>query len=203
MTKIKVLIADDHELIKDAIAMALTQSDEFEVSATRTFSETEAFLKTSDDVDVVMLDLVMPGMEGISSIKKIVELNSNGAVALFSGNVDPQLLHQSIQIGAAGLIPKSLPLKSLSSALKYISSGQVFLPVEAKYEHENTKSDTLSPRDITILKEVADGMTNKEIAWKLNLSEVTIKARMRLICTKLIAKNRASAVINARYKGLI
>lgn len=203
MTKIKVLIADDHALISDAVAAALTQTNEFTVSATQTLSETVAFLESNDDVNVVMLDLVMPGMEGISSIKKIVDLNKRGAVALFSGHAQTQLVHQSIQNGAAGLIPKSLPLKSLSSVLKYISSGQVFLPVDAQYDQERIKLDELSERDIAILKDVADGKTNKEIAWKMNLSEVTIKARMRFIITRLDAKNRASAVINARHVGLI
>ncbi|WP_322896381.1 response regulator transcription factor [Yoonia sp. 67] len=203
MTKISILIADDHELIKDAVALALTQSDDFEVATTRTFSETEVYLGQHGSVDVVMLDLIMPGMNGVSSIGKIVNLNSNGAVVLFSGNAEPRLLQQSIEIGCAGLIPKSLPLKSLASALKFINSGQVFMPAEAKFVTSHAKSINLSERDIFILRNVADGRTNKEIAWSLSVSEVTVKARMRLICSKLDATNRASAVINARSIGLI
>lgn len=203
MTKIKILIADDHVLIRDAVELALTQSNEFVVFTTCNLGETEAFLTENTDIDVVMLDLIMPGMVGISSIQSVVNLNNNGAVVLFSGNVDARLLHQAIEIGCAGLIPKSLPLKSLSSALKFINSGQIFVPMEAKVNQGSVKSTNLTERDIIILKSVADGRTNKEIAWELTLSEVTIKARMRLICSKLDATNRASAVINARSMGLI
>lgn len=203
MTKISILIADDHGLIKDAIAMVLTQSGEFLVSTTDSFSDTEAVLTQNDSIDVVMLDLVMPGMNGISSIQKVVDLNHNGAVVLFSGNVEPRLLNQAIQIGCAGFIPKSLPLKSLSSALKFINSGQIFIPVVSKFDQGSSSSTILSERDIKILNIVADGWTNKEIAGKFNLSEMTIKARMRFICSKLVANNRASAVINARNIGLI
>lgn len=203
MTKISVLIADDHDLIKDSVALALTNTNEFTVTTTRNLIDTESFLDRNGSIDVVMLDLVMPGMDGLASIQKIVDLNSDGAVVLFSGNVEQRLLQQAIEIGCAGLIPKSLPLRSLSSALKFISSGQVFMPVDLKINHEQTKSHNLSERDIVILRSVADGRTNKEIAWELGVSEVTIKARMRLICSKLNAPNRASAVINARTMGVI
>ena len=203
MTKMSILIADDHDLIKDAVALALIQNDEFTVSTTRTLGETEAFIEQHGSIDVVMLDLVMPGMEGIDSIKKVVDLNRDGAVVLFSGYVEPRLLHQAIEIGCAGLIPKSLPLRSLSSALEFINSGQVFMPVVSKADRGSAKSTNVSERDVAILKSVADGRTNKEIAFALSVSEVTIKARMRLICSKLDATNRASAVIKARTIGLI
>lgn len=203
MTQISILIADDHDLVKDAVALALSQTNEFIVSTTRTLAQTEAYLVEHGKIDVVMLDLVMPGMDGVSSIKKVVDLNQDGAVVLFSGNAEPRVLEQAIKAGCAGLIPKSLPLRSLSSVLKFIYSGQVFMPVKAKFDQEKVKSANLTERDIFILESVADGLTNKEIAWKLAVSEVTVKARMRAICSKLGASNRASAVINARSTGLI
>ena len=203
MMKIRILIADDHELIRDAVAMALTLSNEFEVFTARDYCETVTFLKQDTRIDIVMLDLIMPDMDGLTSIKQIVELNRNGAVVLFSGNVKPQLLSQAIEAGCAGLIPKSLPLKSLASALKFVNTGQVFIPAEAKVDKTSDVVSNLSERDIVILKQVADGKTNKEIAWKLGLSEVTIKVRMRTICSRLNANNRASAVINALYLGVI
>lgn len=203
MTQISILIADDHELVKDAVALALNHDKEFIVSTTSSLADTENYLKEHGNVDIIMLDLVMPGMDGINSIKKVVQLNHDGAVVLFSGNAELRILNQAIEVGCAGLIPKSLPLKSLSSALKFIHSGQIFMPVKAKFDQEKGKSTKLSERDIFILESVADGLTNKEIAWKLAVSEVTIKARMRAICSNLGASNRASAVINARSTGLI
>lgn len=203
MKKINVLVADDHEIVKDAVAMALTQSGEFSVSTTSSFAETKTKISESEDFDVVMLDLVMPGMDGIDSVQQIVDLNKDSAVVLFSGNVKPRFLQQAVDLGCSGLIPKNLPLKSLYSALKFIASGQVFMPVEPKTSDDETKASLLTQRDIFILQEVAGGQTNKEIAWKLQLSEVTIKAKMQAIRAKLDAKNRASAVIKARQMGII
>lgn len=203
MTQISILIADDHELVKDAVALALSQNGEFVVSTASSLADTESYLEEHGNIDVVMLDLVMPGMEGVSSVKKVVELNGDGAVVLFSGNADPRLLDQAVNAGCAGLIPKSLPLKSLSSVLKFIHSGQVFMPMIAQLDQDKVKSVKFTARDISILISVADGKTNKEIARQLSVSEVTIKARMRSICSKLGASNRTSAVTNARSAGII
>lgn len=203
MTQISILIADDHELVKDAVALALSQNGEFVVSTASSLADTVSYLEEHGNIDVVMLDLVMPGMEGVSSVKKVVELNGDGAVVLFSGNADPRLLDQAINAGCAGLIPKSLPLKSLSSVLKFIHSGQVFMPMIAQLDQDKVKSVKFTARDISILISVADGKTNKEIARQLSVSEVTIKARMRSICSKLGASNRTSAVTNARSAGII
>lgn len=202
----KILIADDHDLVRDAIAMALNQEETLSVDVACTFNEAEEYLTKNPNVDIVMLDVVMPGMDGFESIKRIIELAGNGAVVLFSGNVGPDLLQRAIKIGCYGLIPKTLPLKSLTSAINLIASGQAFVPVTFSDEMEQKPAEAeseLPDRDLHILRQVAQGKTNKEIAWDLNVSEVTIKARMRAICAKLAASNRASAVINAKELGMI
>ena len=157
-------------------------------------------------VDVLLLDIVMPGMHGLKSIEDFVKVNADGAVVVFSGNILPEFLTQALALGARGFIPKTLPLKSLATAIHLIASGQIFVPFgvhSPPKELEIENLERLSLKEVRILHHVSDGLTNKEIAWKVGVAEVTVKMHMRSICTKLKAKNRAHAAIIAAQTGLL
>ena len=204
--KITVLIADDHHLVRDALANALKEDDKFSVMTADSFETVQYEITNSGKIDVVLLDIVMPGMEGLKSVEKIVNLNSGGAVVVFSGNTAPDFTSKALELGARGFIPKTLPLRSLAAAIHLIAMGQVFVPIETTtvpIETDEDKTNRLTPRELTVLNYVSDGLTNKEIAWEIGVVEVTVKMHMRSICIKLNAKNRAHAVILASKLGLL
>lgn len=197
---IRVIIADDHVLLGQAVAATLIAADKYEVTVVTTLSQLLDSLKEAQ-FDIVMLDLKMPGMVGLPSVKQVCEAAHEGNVVLFTGQVDRRFVEDCLEIGVTGHIPKDLPLRSLDSALQLIHSGQTFLPVATSTETKEVSA--LNDRELHILRLAADGMTNKEIARDIAVSEVSIKMHMRTICRKLGARNRAHAAIIGREHQLI
>lgn len=200
----RVLLVDDHRLIAEAVASMLSATNEFAVDTAESFDAASNCLKNMGPYGIVMLDLKMPGMEGIESIRKIVELTGEGRVVLFSANADPHILNRAVEIGVRGLIPKTMPLKSLISVLRLIESGQLFVPVSSMDpKNDRQERGKLSDIELYVLRLTAAGMTNKHIANDLNLNETTVKMYMRTICKKLGARNRAHAAIIGRDMNII
>jgi two-component system, NarL family, nitrate/nitrite response regulator NarL len=192
----RVLLADDHRLIAEAVAAILTATGQFAVDIADSFDSIVEQLQKSGPFGLVLLDLRMPGMNGIESVQKVVDLAGDGFVVLFSSTSDRPLISKALEVGVRGLIPKSLPLKSLVSVISVIQSGQTFLPVENIQTPQNDiRSKGLSDIEISVLKRTAAGMTNKEIARDIGTTETMIKMHMRSICKKLGARNRARAAI--------
>ena len=203
----KVLIADDHALLAQAVAYALREEAGFDVAVTTSRQGAVDELEKSP-YDVVLLDLRMPGMHGLSSVAEVVKRAGDGQVVLFTGQLDRQFLDDSIKLGLSGYIPKTMPLKSLQSALQLIRSGQTFIPhidgpAETDQPTTPVKREPVSDREVHVLRLAADGDTNKEIARALAVTETQVKMIMRNICTKLGARNRAHACIIARERMLI
>ena len=203
---VSVLIADDHDLVREALALTLAADSRFSVTTAHSYTATVAEISRLGRVDVLLLDIVMPGMNGLKSIEDFVKVNGDGAVVVFSGNISRDFITQALALGARGFIPKTLPLKSLSTAIHLIASGQIFVPFGAPVppsESEDIDTDRLTARELIVLAHVSDGLTNKEIAWRVGVAEVTVKMYMRSICMKLKAKNRAHAAIIAAQTGLL
>ncbi|MDG3041856.1 response regulator transcription factor [Roseicyclus marinus] len=200
----KVLIADDHALLAQAISDSLRRTTDFDVSITFTLQGTLDELSVTAH-DVILLDLRMPGMHGLASITEVIAKAGEGSVVLFAGQVDRQFLDDAITLGVKGYIPKTLPLKSLEIALRLIATGQTFIPHtdSAVSSPSDEKRPPLSDREIHVLRLAADGETNKEIAREIANTETQVKMIMRNICMKLAARNRAHACIIARERMLI
>lgn len=206
---ISVLVADDHKLIVEAMRFLLERESDFKVYTEGSYQGVQEAITTTGPFDVILLDLRMPGMMGISSVVDIVDANNPGATAVFSGEAIAAVVQKCIKQGARGYIPKSISLRSLPTAIRLIATGQVFVPPdivlktsiggEASSEH----SWSISDRELLTLRMAADGRTNKEIAWELDSTEMTVKMIMRQVCAKLNAKNRAHAVMIAHSHGLI
>ena len=128
-------------------------------------------------------------------------------MVLFTGSVDSRFLSDCVSLGVRGYIPKDMPLRSLDSALQLIQSGQTFIPLKPEANGAPTASskdrENLTDRELHILRLAADGMTNKEIARDLSVTDVTVKMHMRNLCRKLGARNRAHAAIISRELMLI
>lgn len=209
--KQRVLIADDHRLIRDAIAAPL-RSAGFEVSVSEDYTSTLHVIEEEGRFDVVLLDVNMPGIDGEGPIKSVINGNDPGAVVLFSGSVSKRLVARALADGAKGFIPKTISLRALENALWLISSGENFVPYnffESGQDSESTQGDgtsvatKLTERELKVLYGASVGQSNKEIAFDLSLSEVTVKMHMRSICSKLGAKNRTQAAMVAKQAQLI
>jgi two-component system nitrate/nitrite response regulator NarL len=203
---ISVMIADDHSLLREALAQTLGTDPNLSVSTADSYDTALTGITNLGKVDVLLLDVVMPGMDGLRSIEEFVKFNANGAIVVFSGNASSDFIDQALAFGARGFIPKTLPLRSLVAAIQLIALGQIFVPVRSGGLLPKSKIiqvTGLSPKELIVLDHVSDGLTNKEIAWEIGVVEVTVKMHMRSICSKLKAKNRAHAVIIASQSGLL
>lgn len=204
---INVLLCDDHILVGDAVAQILDGEGDFRVTTCRNLPEALDAL-SQFHYGIVLLDLQMPGMVGLPSIERVIAAANGARVVLFSGNASADLTRKAVASGAAGFIPKTLPIRSLPAALRLVQSGQVFMPVNA-FDTPTAVPDSadrtirLSTLHIDILRMVREGKTNKEIARSIANSETGVKMHLRSIFDKLQAKNRAHAVTIAAEHGLI
>ena len=140
---ISVLIADDHDLVRDALAQALRADQRFSVTTADSYAAAVAEIDRLGKVDVLLLDIVMPGMNGLKSIAEFVKFNADGCVVVFSGNTASDFIDQAVALGARGFIPKTLPLRSLATAIQLIASGQIFVPVWAGIQTKEPEGDDL------------------------------------------------------------
>jgi two-component system nitrate/nitrite response regulator NarP len=201
---VRILLADDHTLIAEAVGLVLSKDGFFEVDIVETFNGALSALSGDVRYDIIMLDLRMPGVAGLDSVKRAVDLSKGAKVTLFTAHADRHVVKRAVALGACGVIPKNLPLQSLESVLRLIHSGQMFLPSSLMESEEKTRGNyDLTQVELLVLKLAAEGMTNKRIANDIGASEATIKMHMRTLCKKLDAKNRAHAAIIARNNSLI
>ena len=203
---ISVLLIDDHSLIVDLVKSFLSTDAGFDVSVSGDLAGGIAKIREANGYDVVLLDVVLPGLTGISDVAKVVQANGDGAVVLFSGSVTASFVEKAVQAGARGYIPKTLPLRALTSAIRLVSVGQTFVPGNMTYGQVDgvpASEPRLTQVETTVLRHLGEGLANKEIAFRLQMSESTVKMHVRTICRKLGARNRTHAVIMGRADGLL
>lgn len=205
-TPIKVLLIDDHSLVVELVTTFLLADGGFSVTVSGDLAGGLAKIEESVGFDVVLLDVVLPGLTGIGDVAKVVRANRDGAVALFSGAVSAGFVEKAVQLGALGFIPKTLPLRALTSAIRLVAAGQTFIPSIPAYAQSDVmapKELGLTPLELSVLRNLGEGLANKEIAFRLQMSESTVKMHVRAICRKLGARNRTHAVITGRAGGLL
>jgi two-component system, NarL family, nitrate/nitrite response regulator NarL len=203
---ITVLIADDHGLVAAMVEMHLKARGGFDISRSDTLDQTLARVSESN-VDVVLLDLDMPGMNGIAGVGRAVAANKSGYVVLFSGQARQEAVFSAIELGARGYIPKTLPLTSLDNALRFIAAGETYLPSSFAADLAKPKktgaASLLSVNEQNVLKGICQGDSNKQIGRSLEMTEVTVKMHVRAICAKLHVSNRTQIAMAAVMRGLV
>jgi two-component system nitrate/nitrite response regulator NarL len=204
--KIRVLIADDHGMILDILSLYLSAQTDIFVQTAADVDTAADLLKTDGSYDVILLDYNMPGMHGLKGLDRIMRANESKPVAILTGNPTRRMMDEALEAGAAGILPKTMPAKSLANAIRFIHAGETYMPLSLMRDELNAPSANggpLSAREMTVLAFLGEGKQNKEIANELDLSEATIKMHVKSICKKLDANNRTHAVINARDMGLL
>lgn len=202
----RVLIADDHDLLRDTLVMFLEGAGQMETASVGTFSEACARIESDAPFDLVLLDYNMPGMNGLDGLRTAISLKGGQRVALISGEATRQIAEDALEAGAAGFVPKSLPAKSLVNAVRFMAMGEQYAPIDFMTATEdvptNALAQKLTPRELQVLKGLTEGKANKEIARDLDVSEPTIKLHVKTLYRKVGAANRTQAALIAREAGL-
>ena len=203
---LKVLIADDHPLFREAVRdvvrriMAERGWDYTCQEATETralFAAVEA----EEDFDLILLDLVMPGSNGLADLVALRDKAPGTPIVVISSASDLATIRQAVTCGAAGFVPKSAPTDELHRALAAVLAGGVHFPgIDAAPPARDAETDpagaTLTSRQIAVLALLARGKSNKQIARELDISENTVKAHMTSILRKLGVTTRAQAIVS-------
>lgn len=224
----KLLIADDHTLFRDALVQYIERAEpSAEVVLARDFYQVEEKLAQDSSYDLILLDMRMPGMRGLEGLRHVTENYPENAVALMSGVAEPEDVRHALDLGVSGYFPKTMTGKGFIAAIRQVLDGGRFVPVDKKTETfapsyhgdmEEPDSDAeadaagefktvedigFTPREVDVLSHLLQGESNKEIAHALDLQVVTVKLHVRGICRKLNAKNRTQAAMKARELGII
>jgi DNA-binding NarL/FixJ family response regulator len=211
-TMSRVLIAEDHPLFRDAVRGVLAQvfstgETPFESIEVGTIDELLALIDKDDNFDLVMLDLFMPGAQGLSHLVTVRARLPASPIIVFSSINDAKAVRQTITCGAAGFIPKSAPREEIARALGVVMSGGVYLPDRFKAEmdaaalrprprwDEDEDRGKLTGRQVAVLELVAAGKANKQIAYELGISEITVKTHVTAILRKLRCTSRSQAIV--------
>lgn len=201
----RILIADDHDLLRDTLVLFLEGAGDIETSAAADFDGAMNKISTEGPFDLVLLDLNMPGMNGLDGLSKAMEFDGGQRVALISGQATRDIAEKALEAGAAGFVPKTLPAKSLINAVKFMAMGEQYAPIDfmtAVEEDVNPLAEKLTKRELQVLKGLTEGKANKEIARDLDLQEPTVKLHIKTLYRKIDASNRTQAALIAREAGL-
>ncbi len=202
----KILIADDQELVRETIAAFLRQDSGFSVGIAKDLGSALAAVKTDGPFDLVMLDYMMPGMNGLEGLAAMRAAVPGTAVAILSGTASRAVAEQALAEGAAGFLPKTMSTKSLVAAARFMAAGEVYAPLMQTADRMGntgiSAAGPLTPRELDVLRRLCRGMANKEIARDLDLQEVTVKLHVKTLYRKIKARNRTHAAMIAREAGL-
>jgi DNA-binding NarL/FixJ family response regulator len=200
-----IVIADDHPLFRDALRQAIVSIVPTKISEAGTFEELTERLERDADVDLILLDLSMPGISGFSGLIYLRAQYSAIPVVVVSASDDVATIRRSMDFGASGFIPKRLGIEALRPAILGVIKGDIWIPpdidLSAAADPEMTRLRdrlvTLTPQQVRVLMMLSEGLLNKQIAYELGVSEATIKAHVSAILQKLGVESRTQAVIAA------
>lgn len=200
------LIVDDHPLYREGMISALrARLADLAIFGANSAEEGLDLLERHPEIDVVLIDVRLPGMDGFAALTLYGERFPTVARLVVSGDEDPALVRRAFAAGASGFIPKSLAVDDVAAAIRRVLDGEMFVPPEtpAASARGAGRDGTLTLRQIEVLRLLGEGYTNKEIARALDITERTAKAHVAAIFEALDADNRTQAVLAAQRLGYL
>ncbi len=214
----RFLVIDDHPLMRDAVTRALANLQfDGRVDTASTLAEALARLGEDGPFDLALLDLQLPDANGFEALRTLRRERPECPVVVLSGDLDGQTILQCLEMGAAGYIPKTLHSDAVMNALRVVTGGDIYVPMQAvaaeralrpgqpplrRASHTDPRSLGLTERQIDVLRLILRGMPNKIICRTLNLAEGTIKVHVSAVLRALGVRNRTQAIIAANQLGL-
>jgi DNA-binding NarL/FixJ family response regulator len=201
-----IIIADDHPLFRGAMKQAVSAAvSDAVISEAGTFGEANSILEQGNSVDLILLDLNMPGMQGFSGLTFLRATYPQAPVLVVSANEDAQVIRRCMEFGASGFLPKTQGIDSMREAISTVLAGGTWTPPDfdssAPINQEESllirRLTSLTPQQVRVLMMLSEGKLNKQIAYELAVSEATVKAHVSAILTKLDVDSRTQAVIAA------
>ena len=212
-----IVLADDHGMVRDGLRSFLEElADDVNVMEAATFDEAVTAAKTAENLKLILMDLMMPGMQGLDSIGQMVQAHGGVPVVVLSGRYDRKLVLDALALGAKGYVPKTTGGAAMVNALRLVLAGETYVPASVLAgasggEDEGASAGGTDPdgvlaklteRELEILKLLIAGGSNKVIARQLDVQEITVKVHLSSVYRKIGVSNRAQAVRVAMEAGL-
>jgi DNA-binding NarL/FixJ family response regulator len=203
MTEHHIAIVDDHPLFRDALKQTLAASfGDLRISEAGSLEDLSTLIEAGD-VDLVLLDLSMPGVQGFSGLIYLRSLSPQIPVVIVSANESPAVIRRCLEFGASGFIPKSLAAAKIREGIAAIFRGEIWVPDGVSLRGGDKSGPaalaarlaSLTPQQVRVLMMLGEGLLNKQIAFHLGVSEATVKAHVSAILQKLRVESRTQAVI--------
>jgi len=203
-SEITCLIVDDHEVVREGLRLSLSRAPHIRVIGEAGDGESAVALAERRKPDVVIMDVRMPGMDGLEATKLMTEKVPETSVLIFTAYSERSLLSRGLESGAKGYILKEAPHQTLLRAIEKVAGGEGYVdPALMPEFFTKDKDDMLTAREREILQLLADGMSNADVATKLFISQETVKSHVRHILAKLEADTRTHAVAIALRDSII
>ena len=220
----KILVADDHELFLKGLELVLSDyKPDFEIVTAKSYTDVFETIANQKDFDLVLTDLAMPGAYWLEALQKIHQELPDTPVIILSAVFEKEIVKKSINIGAAGYISKAAPNQEILQAIDIVLSGGVYIPQDLLDKEDDVNLDLLeqtetnlsnneldkdaikqlSPRQTDVLNLIAKGLSNKQIAFELGITEGTVKLYVTAILKLLGVYNRTAALIKAKEWGIL
>ena len=213
---IRVLITDDHLIVREGLQLILETSDEIEVVGEAEDGREALRLTEELQPDVVLMDLQMPGMDGLTAIERLQREQPDVAIVILTTYNEDDLMFKGLQLGARGYLLKDTDRQTLLDTIRAAAGGEALLKPEilqrvltyreetgaaVSAENKDRSLLSLTERELEVLRAAAQGERNKEIAFRLGISERTVKAHLTSVYNKLGVDSRAAAIAIAAQKG--
>jgi two-component system, NarL family, response regulator NreC len=214
LTRIRILLAEDHAVVREALSALLSRYDEIDVVGGATDGRTAVELAGTLKPDVLLMDLAMPGLNGVDATAQVKRANPNIKVLMLTGYADDERVVQALQAGASGYIVKRSDPDELLLAIKSVVRGNTYFSEELasrgrapslveRARGSTAGKDLLSTREREVLQLVAEGSSSQQIADRLVISVKTVEVHRSNIMTKLRARNRTDLILHALRTGLV
>src|SRR5262245_58304605 len=210
LSELAFIVADDHPMVRDALALALRGAfPKAEVTLAGTLDETSGALSARPDVDLVILDLDMPGMQGLAGVSMLRSNYPSAPLVIVSATRNAAAMRQVVEMGAAGFIPKSAPMEVIIGSVRAAMRGEIILPPSAGDGALSptdadlaTRAARMTPQQHRVFALMAEGKPNKIIAYDMQIGEATVKAHVTEILRKMGVHSRTQAIVLAQRLAL-